>query len=153
MATVPEAQGRVRQVVAQWTADDEERLSLSEVDIEGWILYGSLCREAQGAPVLKLSVADRVHVYRQLQERFQAAPREEQVAMVSLGAFWEPVRGAWSMATYKQQQGWIAAAPLPPAMTATSLGYATTLYEGDLTRHATVLHHHLGPLPLHLPPG
>lgn len=151
LAALPEAQGRIVHVVAVWTSDEAERLSLTEMDIEGWIYYGSLCREVQSAPTLRLSVADRVHVYKQLRERFDAASRPEQVAMVSLGAFWEPVKDAWSMASFEQQQGWIAAAPLPPSMTATSLGYATSLLEGDLARHATVLHQHLGPLPLELP--
>ncbi len=134
--------------LAVWSEDEGDKLALTEADIEGWILYGSLCREVQGGGVLRLSVADRVTVYRMIQERFDDATREERIALAAMGPYWRAVKDAWAVATYEQQQGWIAAAPLPPPMTATSLGYIGALIDGRVAGHAEQLHGHLGPLPL-----
>ena len=39
--------------VAVWARSDDEQLALTEMDIEGWIRFGSLCREVQGASPLR----------------------------------------------------------------------------------------------------
>jgi len=142
------ARGALDRTVAVWAWDDEERLALTEVDIEGWVYYGSLCREAQDASPLRLSVADRVAVYRMLTDRFDAGNREEQVALAAIGPFWPEVRERWQASSFQRQQAWIAAAPLPPPMVATSKGYLSTLVEGDVVAHARVLHESLGPFHL-----
>ncbi|HHO54593.1 MAG TPA: hypothetical protein ENK18_27890 [Deltaproteobacteria bacterium] len=134
-----------KRTLAVWSSDAEEELALAEADIEGWIRYGSLCREAQQGGALRISVADRVSVYRMIQERFDAGTRSEQIALSSMGPAWKRVPNAWRLASYHQQQTWIQAAPLPPPMTATSLGYAQALFDGDVTAHAAALHQELGP--------
>ena len=83
-----------------------------------------------------------------VQERFVDASRADRIALSAVGPYWPAARDAWAMATYERQQGWIATAPLPPPMTATSLGYIGALIEGDLDGLASTLHEHLGPLPL-----
>lgn len=144
-----ELRGALERTAAVWTRSDEERLALTEVDIEGWILYGSLCREVQGAGPLRLSVADRVTVYRMVQDAFTAADREGKIAAVAVGPFWPSVQEGWAAAPYERQQAWIARAPLPPPMTATSKGYmAELLGGGGLDRHAATLHEVLGPFTL-----
>ncbi len=134
-----------QRTLSVWTKDDEEQLALTESDLEGWIRYASLCREAQGGGVVRVSVADRVTVYQMLIDRFDAADRANQVALASLGPVWPQVVDAWAAAPYEQQQAWIAAAPLPPPMTATSLAYVGAVFEGDLVRHARALQEVLGP--------
>lgn len=131
-----------------WARDDEEQLALTETDIEGWIRYISLCREAQGTQPLRLSIADRVTTYEMMVEVFGGSTREGQIAMASMGAFWPEVRHRWAVASYEDQQAWIAAAPLPPPMEASSLGYAEAVARGDLVRHARTLQHHIGPFTL-----
>jgi hypothetical protein len=131
-----------------WGKDDQEQLALTENDIEGWIRYMSLCREAQNADTLKLSVADRVTVYSMVVDAFNGGTREQQVALVAIGPFWSEVKDRWQSATYEQQQSWLKSAPLPPPMAASSLGYAETLLQGDVARHARVLHEQLGPFSL-----
>jgi hypothetical protein len=131
-----------------WARDPEEQLVLTETDIEGWIHYASLCREAQDGSPLTASVSDRVRMYAIVKERFDTGSRAEQVSMVAVGAFWWSVRDRWRSATYEEQRAWIAAAPLPPPMTATSLGYFEAVLSGDLPGHARALHQELGPLTL-----
>lgn len=129
-----------RSLIGVWARDDSEKLLLTEIDIEGWIRYASLCREAQGGSPIVVSVADRHTIYRVVTERYRAASREEQVAMSAIGPFWYAFRTRWQAASYEQQQAWIASAPLPPPMTATSLGYLEALTGTDVRRHAEVLH-------------
>lgn len=131
--------------LAVWAQDDDERLALTEMDIEGWLHYASLCREVQGGGPLRLSVADRVQVYRMIQAAFESGSREEQIALLAIGPYWSQIREGWQMASYERQQSWIQAAPLPPPMTATSLGYTEALLQGDLVKHARVLHERIGP--------
>lgn len=137
-----------KRALSVWARDDEEQLALTETDIEGWIRYVSLCREAQGTTPLRLSIADRVTTYEMMVDVFGSSPREQQVAMASLGAYWPEIRHRWAIASYEDQQAWIAAAPLPPPMEASSLGYAEEVVRGDLTRHAKTLQGHLGPFTL-----
>ncbi|MFT5454096.1 MAG: hypothetical protein ACI9K2_000572 [Myxococcota bacterium] len=134
--------------LAVWARDDASKLAITEADVEGWITYASLCREVQGGGVLRLSVADRVTVYRILVERYDEADRRGRIAIAAMGPFWPAVQDGWAMAPYARQQAWIAAAPLPPPMTATSLGYVEALLGGDLSTHAAALHDLLGPLPV-----
>jgi hypothetical protein len=131
-----------------WTKDDEERLALTEADIEAWIRYASLCREVQGGDTLRISVADRVTVYRIIMDRFDTGDRATQVALSGFGPHWNRIRDAWQAAPYEVQQAWMAKAPLPPPMTATSKGYLEGLIAGDLARHVQVLDEELGPFHL-----
>ena len=131
-----------------WTQDDEERLALTEADIEAWIRYASLCREVQGGDTLRISVADRVTVYRILMDRFDAGDRATQVALSGFGPHWNLIRDAWQAAPYEVQQAWVAAAPLPPPMTATSKAYLEALIAGDLPGHVQALNDTLGPFHL-----
>jgi hypothetical protein len=131
-----------------WAKDDGERVAMTESDLEAWIRYASLCREAQGAGVLRISVADRVTVYRDLIARFDEGDRMTQVALSSLGTAWPQVRDRWQSASYSVQQEWISQAPLPPPMTATSLGYAEAVFSSNLAQHAAVLQEVLGPFPV-----
>lgn len=134
-----------KRALAVWTHHDGDRLALTEADFEGWIRYASLCREAQGASALRISVADRVAVYAMLTDRFSTATREERIAMSAIGGYWPQIREAWKRAPYDEQRSWIAAAPLPPPMTATSLGYVEALFRGDVAAHARIVIEHLGP--------
>lgn len=134
-----------------WAHDDEERLVLTETDIEGFIRFASLCREVQGGGAMRLSVADRVTVYRTVTERFDAADRDDQLGIVALGALWGAARDAWKAAPFERQQAWIQTAPLPPPMTATSLGYLEAVLDAGPARHARAL---TGVFPdLHLEPA
>jgi hypothetical protein len=135
----------VREALSVWTTAEAEQLVLTEMDIEGWIYYASLCREVQGGRPLRLSVSDRVTLYRMVQDAFVGADREGKLAMLSVGPFWRNIRARWKAASYEEQQRWIQVAPLPPPMEATSLGYAGAVLEGDLERHASTLHDTLGP--------
>jgi hypothetical protein len=141
----PELGGVQKRALAVWTHHDGDRLALTEADLEGWIRYASLCREAQGAAALRISVADRVVVYAMLTDRFATGTREERIAMAAIGGYWPQIRDAWLAASYEKQRGWIDAAPLPPPMTATSLGYAEAVFQGDVAAHARVVIEHLGP--------
>jgi hypothetical protein len=134
--------------IAVWASDDEEKLVLTEADIEGWIQYASLCREVQAGGPLKLSVAQREGLYRELRTRFRDAPRDEQVAMVAVGPFWQGVTSRWQAASYDKQQAWARTAPLPPPMTASSLVYAQEVLALPAVDAARTLHEHLGPIPL-----
>ncbi|MEZ4238943.1 MAG: hypothetical protein R3F59_22885 [Myxococcota bacterium] len=134
-----------KRALGVWSHDDATKLAVTESDLEAWIHYASLCREAQGGGVLRISVADRVTVYKDLIARFDEGQRPNQIALASMGPVWLQVQDAWQSASYERQQRWIAAAPLPPPMTATSLGYAEAVFEGNLWQHASVLHDVLGP--------
>ena len=132
--------------VVVWAQDPDEKLLLTERAIEGWIHYASLCREVQGAGVLRVSVSDRVRMYRDLKLRFEFGSRQEKIALAALGPYWHQIEKAWQGAPYSQQQAWMAAAPLPPPMVATSLGYAQQIIEGDVVAHFRSLDEHFGPL-------
>src|SRR6185436_3303091 len=89
-----------QRAMSVWTKDDEEKIAMTESDLEAWIRYASLCREAQGGGVLRISVADRVTVYRSLIDRFDAGDRSVQLALVSFGAVWTQVTDAWHSASF-----------------------------------------------------
>ncbi|MFK7931761.1 MAG: hypothetical protein AB8H79_26530 [Myxococcota bacterium] len=141
----PNAGAILENRIAAWSIADEDKLVLTESDIEGWINYASLCREAQGADPLSLSVASRELLYRDLKRKFKDAGRAERIAMASMGPAWPQVERRWVAASYTKQQAWIKAAPFPPPMTASSMGYTGVLFEADLTPHAQILHDTLGP--------
>lgn len=131
--------------ISVWARDSDEELALTEADIEGWIFYASLCREVQGGGALRLSVSDRQQLYNTLKDRWTSGSRADLTALVAVGPYWSQARRGWRNASYEKQQAWIAEAPLPPPMTATSLGYADAIYTGDLSRHVAVLHDKIGP--------
>jgi hypothetical protein len=141
----PEIASVQKRALAVWAHQDSDHLALTEADFEAWIRYASLCREAQGGSALRISVADRVAVYAMLTDRFASGTREDRIAMSAIGGYWQQIRDAWMAASYETQRGWIAAAPLPPPMTATSLGYAEAVFRGDVAAHARVVIEHLGP--------
>ncbi|MEZ4317830.1 MAG: hypothetical protein R3F61_10010 [Myxococcota bacterium] len=136
-----------------YARDDEEKLALTEVDMEGWITYASLCHEVQGDGVLTLSIAQRVDIYRMIKDRFEQADRSEMAAMASLGAVWADIRDRWQAAPYERQQAWIQAAPLPDRQNGSSLAYIEAVLEGDLHGHAATMHAHFGPLHFRDGPG
>lgn len=150
LSTDTENPGRsmLKKKAAVWISDDAMSVSVSETDIEGWISYGSLCREAQGAGPMVLSVADRARAYQVWIERFSAANISEKRALLTVGAHWSTVRKRWQSATYEEQQLWIEKAPLPPPMTASSLGYFEAVLNQNLERHALVLDRVFSPLKL-----
>ena len=73
------------------------------------------------------------------------------IALTAVGPFWSDVRARWAADSYEEQQAWIRAAPLPPPMTATSIGYVEALTDGDVVAHVRALHERLGPLRLGVP--
>ena len=149
---VREADGELwniqRDALSVWAWSDEHRLALTEADIEGWLSYASLCREAQQGGVLRVSVADRVSAYRVVTSAFEAGSRDDKIALAAIGPFWHQVKDRWQSASYERQQRWIFLAPLPPPMTASSLGYFEAILNGDVSRHAAAVHDVLGPLSL-----
>ena len=134
--------------IAIWARSDSEKLALTEMDIEGWIRLGSLCREVQGGSSLKMSIASREQVYRFLRTEFSALPRKEQLGRVAIGPFWPSVEQRWQAASYEQQQAWIRVTPLPPPMTASSLAYMEAVLELSPSDMSAALHKSLGPHPL-----
>jgi hypothetical protein len=138
----------LERALAPWSTDTEHKLLLTEMDIEGWIKYASLCREIQGGSPLTLSVADRVVLYRQIVSAFEGKSREEQLSVLSMGPIWPSMQERWPGVTYEIQQAWVEAAPLPGPMTATSLGYSGAVFDEDLRSHALALHSAMGRLPL-----
>ena len=138
--------------IAVWSRDVDLGLVLSESDIEGWIFYASLCREVQTAGPLRLSVADRVSVYRSVQERFDTADLDDKIALLSMGPYWRSVKDHWGAASFEAQQSWIQAAPLPPRMVATSLGYFDAIVQGPVRQHVAALVDTVGPFRLTVPP-
>lgn len=141
----------LKAAVAPWATHTEERLVLSEMDVEGWIKYASLCREVQGGGALVMSIGDRQGAYQVLVDRFDKGTAAERRALVSIGPFWQAVRSRWKGASYEDQQRWIAGAPLPPPMTGTSLEYIAAVLAGDVEQHAAFLHYSLGPFVLYVP--
>lgn len=137
--------GAQNRTLAVWSSHEETELALTEADIEAWIRYASLCREIQSGGPLRVSVADRVTVYRMVQERFEAGTRAEKVAMSRMGAIWPALADVWRASSPETQQAFIAAAPLPPPMTATSLGYVAAVFDGDVVGHLDAVGRHLGP--------
>ena len=85
-------------------------------------------------------------------DRFEAGSRDERLALVSLGPFWGQIQERWQAVPYERQQKWIAAAPLPPPMTATSLGYLQAVVEGSVVQHVASVHDVLGPFSLNRGP-
>lgn len=147
LAAAPQAVRTVaRRAVTPWASSDEDGLVLSEMDVEAWIFYASLCREAQGGGPLRMSVAQRQTAYNALVERFKDGPTADRIAMASLGVGWADVGPRWQGASYERQQGWINAAPLPPPMSASSLGYFQAVLDGDLQAHVSLLDQKMGPL-------
>ena len=147
-ASYPEIDQVTRSRIAVWASDADDKLVLTEQDIAGWISFASLCREVQAGGPLKLSIANRELLYRDVADRFADAPRAEQIGMVAMGPFWPAVGDRWQRATYEGQQAWIKEAALPPPMTATSLGYASGVFELPFRTHADTVHKHFGPLRL-----
>lgn len=131
--------------VAVWARSDEQELALTEMDIEGWIRFGSLCREVQGGSPLRISIANREHIYRQMSRRFDTLKRSDQIGRVGIGMFWDAITLRWQSASYERQQSWVRVAPLPPAMNATSRAYMEAVMELPPGRSAEVLHEVLGP--------
>jgi hypothetical protein len=136
----------VEPALSVYATDDVEKLALTEVDMEAWITYASLCHEVQDRTVLSVSIAQRADVYQMLKERFEQGSRDEMVALASLGPVWPDIRERWQAASYEKQQAWIQAAPRPAALNASSLAYIETVVEGDLVGHARTMHAHFGPL-------
>ena len=126
--------GAIKGAIAAWQTHEADELVLTEMSIEAWVRYASLCREAQSAGPLRVSVAGKVDLYRQLQDKFMKGTPEERAAVASLGPVWQSVRDRWGAADYERQQAWMQAAPLPPPMEADSVGYATALFSGNLPR-------------------
>ncbi|MCB9664080.1 MAG: hypothetical protein H6732_08190 [Alphaproteobacteria bacterium] len=145
-ATFPDAADVARTAIAPWARDDGLQLVLTEMDVEGWIRYASLAREVQGGEPLRVSVADRVGVYRTIRTRWEEVDASGKIGLVSFGAFWPAIRARWLAAPYAQQQAWIRAAPLPAPMTGTSAAYVEALTATDPGRHAAAFHAALGPL-------
>ena len=141
-----------RDALSVWAWNDDEQLALTEADVEGWITYSSLCRQVQGAGVLRISVADRVTAYRILIDRFEQGDRNDKLALVSIGPFWPQIRDRWQASPNERQQKWIGAAPLPPPMTSSSLGYLEAIVQGEVASHAATLHDVLGPFSLNQGP-
>ena len=146
--TFPRSHDSVKRRIAPWAQDDDEKLVLTEADIESWIRYASLCREVQAGGPLKLSISNREQLYRDMVSRFETSDRAGQIGLVGLGGFWPSIESRWQAASYEQQQRWITQAPLPPPMTGTSMGYASVIFEDDLAKHAAILHKTLGPFTL-----
>lgn len=130
-----------------WAKDPTERLVLTEVDIEGWMRFASLCRELQSAPPLRVSIADRVTVYKLVVEAFARAPRAGKIGLVALGGSWPELEQRWPAVSYEQQQRWATRAPLPPPMEATSLAYVEALAATDPAGMASALFAGVGDLP------
>lgn len=134
--------------VAIRAEDPADKTVLTEMDVEGWLYFASLCREAQGGNSLQISIADKLTAYRMIEERYQRSSTRERQAMSRIGPFWGPIRRTWKRATYEEQQSWIQIAPLPPPMTGTSLAYLEAVIEGPIVGLVDTLHLQLGPFEL-----
>lgn len=145
-ATQPDLHRAVKRAIAPWSTDDAQRLVLGSMDIEAWLHYASLCREAQGGGPLATSVSDRAAVYQRVRDRFDAGTPDERVAMLALGPYWASVKSRWKAAPYEAQQAWIRAAPLPAPMTGRSIEYVDAVLATPLARHVSALHEAIGPL-------
>jgi len=137
-----------KNAISVWTRSRENQLALTEMDIEGWIRLGSLCREVQGGQPFRMSVSQREVIYRQLREEFSKLNREQQLARLSIGTVWFSFEEKWQNASYEEQQAWIRVTPLPPPMTASSLGYLEAVLELDPVEMSRALHGSMGPLTL-----
>jgi hypothetical protein len=144
----PGVSGAIASSVAVWARDDAAQAVLTEMDVEGVLRLVSLCREVQGGTPIRLSIADRVAVYKKVVARFEAADTATRDAMVQVGPFWQAIRDAWKAAGYDVQQGWIQSAPLPPPMTGNSAEYVDAVLAQDVARLVGSMHVALGPLPL-----
>jgi hypothetical protein len=138
----------VGESLSVWTKDDTERLAVTEMDIEGFIRFGSLCREVQDGGPLRISIADRLHINGVVEDHFHTGNRLQKVAILSIGSMFWALRDRWAVATYADQQAWVRAAPLPAPMTGTSVEYLDALLAGDVLGHAHAMHAILGPLGL-----
>ena len=138
----------VSNAIASWSRPEGSPWVLTEMDIEGWIRLASLCREVQGAGPLRVSIADRETIYREMRARFRLLDHDQQLAVISVGPFWKGVQSRWQSASYVEQQAWIQTTPLPPPMTSTSLGYFQGVQELNPRRMADALHSNLGPFRL-----
>lgn len=147
-AAWPGVAGAIASSVAVWARDDAAQAVMTEMDVEGVLRLVSLCREVQGGTPIRLSIADRVAVYKKVVARFEAADAATREAMVQVGPFWQAIRDAWKGAGYDAQQGWIQSAPLPPPMTGNSAEYVDAVLAQDVARLVGSLHVALGPLPL-----
>lgn len=134
-------------LVAVWAVDEGDEIALTEMDVEGWIRFASLCREVQGGTPLKLSIADRVPAYRAVTQRFEAGPTADRMGIVSLGGGWMWLARTWQTASFERQQAWMGTAPLPGPMTTNSLGYLQAITAGSPAAHATAVEIALGPVP------
>lgn len=143
----PAVDGVRKAAVSVWSADDDDRLVLTEMDIEGWIRFASLCREAQGGTPLKLSVGDRLPGYREVVTRFEQGPTSDRLGLVLLGGSWRWMAQRWMSASYDEQQAWIGSAPFPPPMTGTSRDYLSAVTAGSPKAHVDAWQEALGPIP------
>ncbi|HMV67022.1 MAG TPA: hypothetical protein PKA64_09240, partial [Myxococcota bacterium] len=139
------ARAVITDAVAVWSHDDAERLSLTEMDIEGWVRLASLCREVQGGPPLRVSIADRVELYHVARDRFTTGSPADRRALVAVGPYWSQVRNVWKAAAAERQQAWISRAPLPPPMTTESSGYFKAVLGGDVEGLVRSVYDVLGP--------
>lgn len=137
--------GAWQAAVHVWAEHAGDAMAIGEADVEGWISFASLCREVQGGGPLRLSVADRVIVYRLVTDRFAAGSTSDRAALASLGPVWPALADAWQAASYERQQRFVQRAPLPPPMTASSLGYVEALTAGDVAGLASRFHDAMHP--------
>ncbi len=142
------ARRALRAAIAPWGEHPAEGLLLSEIDIEGWVFYASLAHEVQGRGPLRLSVGDRLAVYRQVQDRFRSGSAADRRALVGFGAFWWSARERWAAASFEQQQTWGASAPLPNPPPDLPLAYLDAMLAGPVDAHAGTFHELIGPLRL-----
>lgn len=142
------ARDTMSDAAAIWASEDTSQLALTEMDIEGWIRLASLCREVQGGSTLRISIAARVDVYQAIRDRFLHASDEERRAMLAVGPYWTQIRNVWKVSSAERQQAWIQSAPLPPPMTADSVGYLKTVIGGDVQALVRSVHEHFGPFRL-----
>jgi hypothetical protein len=134
--------------IAVWARSDTEQLALTEMDIEGWVSLGSLCREVQGGSPLRLSIASREQLYHVMSREFDSLERGDQLGRVAVGPFWLSVAERWQAASYDQQQAWIRVTPMPPPMTATSRAYMEAVLQLPPKKKSETLHRVLGPFSL-----
>ena len=99
----------------------------------GLLTCPSAARYKGGTP-LRISVADKVTTTEWLKKNSRRPIPPQRLAAAGVGAFWGEVRRRWKGATYEEQQEWIQFAPLPPPLTATSLGYFEAVLETNTWR-------------------
>lgn len=138
----------VSNAAAVWAVDASGTMALTESDIEGFLHLASLLRELQGGGPLRLSVADRQELYRDISDQFLVGSENDRAALVAIGPFWQGVTASWRSASYEQQQAFARAAPLPPPMEGTSKDYVRAVLQSDLPALVRALHQVLGPIPM-----